>query len=110
LSSEKSRRVECDHKEHLKKEPALLSNLIFWCVFGLIAGGIARVLTPGADRLGCLGTIGIGVLGSIVGGYLGALIRGRENLDEVQPAGLIGSIIGAILVLIIFRAVRRPVA
>jgi uncharacterized membrane protein YeaQ/YmgE (transglycosylase-associated protein family) len=87
----------------------VLYNLLVWCVFGLIAGVIARLLTPGSDRLGCLGTIGIGVLGSIVGGYLGALIRGQEALNEVRPAGILGSVIGGIIVLLVFRALRRPV-
>lgn len=84
----------------------MLYNLITWCIFGLMAGGIARLLTPGADRLGCLGTIGIGVVGSLVGGYLGALLHGREALNDVRPAGLIGAVIGSIIVLLILRALR----
>jgi uncharacterized membrane protein YeaQ/YmgE (transglycosylase-associated protein family) len=90
------------------KETHVLGNIITWCVFGLIAGALARLLTPGADRLGCLGTIGLGMLGSVVGGYLGALIHGREALNAVRPAGLLGSVIGGIVVLLIVRAVRPP--
>ena len=88
-------------------ESAVLINLISWCVFGLIAGAVARLLAPGPDRLGCLGTIGVGVLGSVVGGYLGGLIAGNP-MNEVQPAGFLGSIIGGVIVLLVFRAVRRP--
>lgn len=86
----------------------MIGNIIAWCVLGLLAGVIARILTPGADPMGCLGTIVIGVLGSLVGGYLAALLFGRP-LDEFEPAGILGSIVGGIIVLLLLRALRRPV-
>ncbi len=80
----------------------MIGNIIGWCVFGLIAGAIARMLTPGRDPVGCLGTILIGVAGSFAGGFLGHLIFG-ESGERISPAGLIGSVIGGILVLVLMR-------
>lgn len=85
----------------------MIWNIIAWCVFGLIAGGLARLLVPGRDPMGCLGTIALGVVGSMVGGFLGSLVMGRIG-DGFSAAGMLGSIIGAILVLLLVRQFRRP--
>jgi uncharacterized membrane protein YeaQ/YmgE (transglycosylase-associated protein family) len=76
-------------------------GLIAFLILGLIAGFIARALVPGPDPMGWVGTIVLGVVGSFVGGTLAALLFGG-SLD-VTPSGIIGSIIGAILVLLIWR-------
>lgn len=74
-------------------------------IIGLIAGAIARLLVPGRDRLGCLGTMLLGIVGSFVGGFLGRVLFGPD-LDEgtLQPAGLFGSIAGAVIALLVLRA------
>ena len=77
-------------------------GLIVFLIVGLIAGFIARALVPGPDPMGWLGTMVLGVVGSFVGGTLAALLFGG-SLD-VTPAGLLGSIVGAIIVLLIWRA------
>ena len=77
-------------------------GLILFLVVGLIAGFIARALVPGPDPMGWLGTMVLGVVGSFVGGTLAALLFGG-TLD-LTPSGLIGSILGAIIVLLIWRA------
>jgi uncharacterized membrane protein YeaQ/YmgE (transglycosylase-associated protein family) len=77
-------------------------GLIVFLIVGLIAGFIARALVPGPDAMGWLGTMILGIIGSFVGGTLAALLFGG-TLD-VTPAGLIGSIIGAVIVLLIWRA------
>ncbi len=77
-------------------------GLIVFLIVGLIAGFIARALVPGPDTMGWVGTLILGIIGSFVGGTLAALLFGG-SLD-VTPAGLIGSIIGAIIVLLIWRA------
>ena len=69
---------------------------------GLVAGAIARFLVPGPDPMGWLGTLILGIIGSFVGGTLAALIFGGTL--TLSPAGLLGSIIGAIIVLLIWRA------
>ncbi len=77
-------------------------GLIVFLIVGLIAGFIARALVPGRDPMGWMGTMILGIIGSFVGGTLAALLFGG-TLD-VTPTGLIGSIIGAIVVLLIWRA------
>lgn len=77
-------------------------GLIVFLIVGLIAGFIARALVPGPDQMGWLGTMILGIIGSFVGGTLAALLFGG-TLD-ITAAGLIGSILGSIIVLLIWRA------
>lgn len=81
-------------------------HFLAWCVFGLIVGAIARLLVPGGQRLGCIGTSLLGIGGSIVGGFLGDILFGSGGGD-FRPAGLLGSIIGAIIVLMAFQTLSR---
>ena len=72
-------------------------------VIGLIAGAVARLVIPGKQNLSILATIGIGVVGSFVGGFLGYLLFRSDRADGFfQPSGIIGSIIGAIIVLLLW--------
>ncbi|HEY8824944.1 MAG TPA: GlsB/YeaQ/YmgE family stress response membrane protein [Methylomirabilota bacterium] len=84
-------------------------GIIVFLIVGLIAGFIARALVPGPDPMGWLGTMILGIVGSFVGGTLAALVFGG-TLD-LSASGIIGSIIGAIIVLLIWRAMggRRGV-
>jgi uncharacterized membrane protein YeaQ/YmgE (transglycosylase-associated protein family) len=85
----------------------MISSLIGWVIFGLIVGAIARFVVPGPDPMGCLGTVGIGIAGSIAGGWLGSLLFGSiRDGQRVEPAGLVGSLIGAVVVLLIVRQFR----
>ena len=77
-------------------------GLIVFLIVGLIAGFIARALVPGPDRMGWIGTMILGVVGSFVGGTLAALLFGGSL--EVSPTGLVGSVVGAIIVLLVWRA------
>jgi uncharacterized membrane protein YeaQ/YmgE (transglycosylase-associated protein family) len=77
-------------------------GLIVFLVVGLIAGFIARALVPGPDQMGWVGTMILGIIGSFVGGTLAALLFGG-TLD-ISAAGLVGSVIGSIIVLLIWRA------
>ncbi|GAA1841806.1 GlsB/YeaQ/YmgE family stress response membrane protein [Microlunatus capsulatus] len=70
-------------------------------VVGLIAGAIARLVVPGRQNLSIPMTILLGIIGSFVGGFLGYLIF-RNGGSFLQPAGIIGSIIGAIIVLLLY--------
>ncbi|EHR50717.1 putative membrane protein [Saccharomonospora marina XMU15] len=81
----------------------MLWTIIGWVVFGLIAGYIARALVPGKDDIGLLMTIVIGVAGSVVGGFIFGLLT--VGLRGFQPAGWIGSVIGAVIVLVIYNKV-----
>jgi uncharacterized membrane protein YeaQ/YmgE (transglycosylase-associated protein family) len=81
----------------------VILTILGWIVFGLIAGFIARALVPGKDDIGILRTIVLGVVGSVVGGLIFGLFTG--GFRGFHPAGWIGSIIGAIIVLVIYNKV-----
>lgn len=78
-------------------------SVIGFLLVGLLAGFIARALVPGPDPMGWLGTMVLGIVGSLVGGTLAALLF--AGTLEISAAGVIGSIIGAIIVLLVWRQV-----
>ena len=82
----------------------LLWNIIVLVVIGLIAGFIARAVIPGKQKMSVLATIVLGIIGSFVGNLLGSLLF-EPHRFEFGTAGLLGSIIGAIVVLGIYVAV-----
>jgi uncharacterized membrane protein YeaQ/YmgE (transglycosylase-associated protein family) len=85
---------------------SVIGGIIVLIIVGAIAGFIARALVPGRDPMGIGQTIVLGVVGSFIGGFLGALIFGKDALEGLlQPSGIIGSIIGAVIALLIYRAV-----
>ena len=79
---------------------------IVWAlIVGLVAGFIARAVVPGKDPMGLGGTLVLGLVGSLIGGFLGWLLFGRDSADgALQMSGVIGSIIGAIIALLVWRA------
>ena len=79
----------------------MLLTILGWLVFGLIVGFIARALVPGRDDIGVLRTIALGVLGSVLGGVVFGLLT--VGFRGFQPADWIGSVIGAIVVLLIYN-------
>jgi uncharacterized membrane protein YeaQ/YmgE (transglycosylase-associated protein family) len=84
----------------------MIGLIISVIVIGLIAGALARLLVPGRQNMSVLMTIVLGIVGSFVGGFLGYLIFHKDAQHGFfQPAGIIGSIIGAIIVLLIWSRV-----
>lgn len=81
----------------------VLLSIIWLFIIGLIAGALARFLVPGRDPMGFLGTAVLGIVGAFVGGFLWSLITEGELV--LRASGFIGAIIGAIIVLLIYRAV-----
>ena len=74
-------------------------------IFGLIAGAIARAVVPGDDPMGLGGTMLLGIVGSFIGGFLGYVLFGADFEEgAIQPSGLIGAVIGAVLALLIYRS------
>lgn len=80
-------------------------GFIWWLIIGLIAGALARLIMPGRDPMGIIATILLGIVGSIIGGLVGMAIWGSGS-NGFRPAGLVLSIIGAIVVLWIWRMVK----
>jgi len=78
--------------------------IVLLIVIGLIAGLLARLLVPGRDRMGILGTIVLGIVGSFVGGFIWNLVEyHRVAPSKFHMVGIIGSILGAIVVLLLLR-------
>lgn len=86
----------------------MLGFIIAMVIVGVIAGYLGRFLVPGPDPMSFVGTVVLGIIGSFVGGFLGYALFGKD-LDEgaLQPAGIIGSVIGAVIVLLLYNAVGR---
>ncbi|MCU1501085.1 MAG: putative transglycosylase associated protein, partial [Ilumatobacteraceae bacterium] len=73
---------------------------------GLIAGFIARALVPGRDPMSVGATIVLGIVGSFIGGFIGYVLTHHDASDGAfQASGIIGSILGAVVALLIYRAV-----
>ena len=82
----------------------MLEFIIILILIGLLAGAVARLVVPGRDPMGVLGTILLGIVGSFVGGFIWNLIQyHRLAPHKFHLAGILGSILGAILVLVILR-------
>ena len=81
-------------------------------IIGLIAGFLARAIVPGRDSMGIGGTILLGIVGSFVGGFLADLLFNKSTDDSaLHTVGIIGSTLGAILCLLVYRmATRRRLA
>lgn len=86
----------------------MLGFILYLFVIGIVAGFIARLLVPGRDPMGFWATVLVGVIGSFVGGFLGYILF-NEDFDEgaLQASGIIGSIIGAVIVVLAYRALNR---
>lgn len=82
--------------------------VIFLLLIGLVAGFLARLLVPGPDPMGILATIVLGVVGSFVGGFLGYVLFHKDSSQgALQPSGLLGSLVGAVIVLLLWRLFTR---
>ena len=75
-----------------------------WILIGLIAGAIAKAVMPGRDPGGCLVTIVIGIAGAVLAGFLGQSLGWYE---AGEGAGFLAAIVGAILILFIYRLIAR---
>lgn len=79
-------------------------GILAWILFGLVVGVIAKLLMPGRDPGGFIVTILLGIAGALVGGFLG---RAMGLYQEGEAAGWIMSILGAIVLLALYRLVAR---
>ena len=81
-------------------------QIILFIIFGFVVGLIARALMPGKQSMGILMTTLLGMVGSFLGGSIASLIAG-VHVFTVRPAGIIGSVIGALIVLFLYVGVGR---
>ena len=82
-------------------------SIIGWIFFGLLAGAVARLVTPGKQAIGCFGTLAIGVVGALLGGLLGEAVFDAE-IDfgwDLKPFLL--AVAGAVVLLLALNALRR---
>ena len=75
-------------------------GLIWMCLIGLLAGALAKWIMPGPDKGGILMTMILGIVGAVLAGFLGRAVGWYE---PGEGAGLIASVLGALLVLFIYR-------
>jgi uncharacterized membrane protein YeaQ/YmgE (transglycosylase-associated protein family) len=80
-------------------------GIIAFILIGIVAGYLGRLLMPGRQKMGFFATAGVGMLGSLVGGTLGSLLF--EGDFDLSAAGIIGSIIGVLIVLLILSRMGR---
>jgi len=86
----------------------MLGFILYLLVIGVIAGFVARLLVPGPDPMSAVATIVLGIIGSFIGGFLGYVLFGVD-FDEggIQAAGVFGSIVGAVIALLLYRMSSR---
>jgi uncharacterized membrane protein YeaQ/YmgE (transglycosylase-associated protein family) len=83
-------------------------GIIAWIVFGFVVGLIARAMVPGRQSMGLVMTTLLGVAGSLIGGLIVTSLWSHESPGHLVPAGFIGSLLGAILLLVIGGLVMGP--
>ena len=81
-----------------------MGELLIWAVFGLVVGAIAKLIMPGSDPGGIIVTMLIGIAGSLVGGFLG---RALGMYGPGRSAGFLMSIVGAMVMLFLYRQLAR---
>jgi uncharacterized membrane protein YeaQ/YmgE (transglycosylase-associated protein family) len=77
-------------------------TIMYWILFGLVAGVIAKLLMPGRDPGGCIVTILLGIAGAMVGGWLGQVLG---FYGPGERAGMLMSIVGAVVILAVYRVI-----
>jgi uncharacterized membrane protein YeaQ/YmgE (transglycosylase-associated protein family) len=87
--------------------PGMLTFIVVLLIIGLIAGAVARLVVPGRDPIGLLGTIVLGVVGSFIGGFVANLVEYHTlTVHQFHLTGLLWSIVGAIILLVLLRVTR----
>ena len=77
-----------------------MGELLIWALFGLVVGALAKLVMPGNDPGGIIVTMLIGVVGSVLGAYIGRVLG---LYAPGQPAGFLMSILGAVVLLVLYR-------
>ena len=84
----------------------MIGFILYLVILGLVAGFLARAIVPGKDSLSIVGTMVLGIVGSFVGGFIGYVLTHHHAKDGAfQASGIIGSVVGAVIALLVYRAV-----
>jgi uncharacterized membrane protein YeaQ/YmgE (transglycosylase-associated protein family) len=78
-------------------------NIVTWIVFGLIAGGLAKLIMPGKDPGGCLVTVLIGIAGAMLGGWIGTEFLGFGSVTGFNVRSLGIAVLGSVVLLLLYR-------
>lgn len=81
-------------------------GILSWILFGLIAGALAKWIMPGEDPGGCVMTMVIGVVGAVVGGWIATML-GMGGIDGFNLGSMLVAVLGAVLLLWVYRLVTR---
>jgi uncharacterized membrane protein YeaQ/YmgE (transglycosylase-associated protein family) len=79
-------------------------GVLGWIIFGLIVGAVAKLLMPGRDPGGIVITMLLGIVGAVLGGFIG---RSMNLYGPNEPAGFFMSLLGAVVLLVLYRALTR---
>jgi uncharacterized membrane protein YeaQ/YmgE (transglycosylase-associated protein family) len=80
-------------------------GILSFLLFGLLAGLVARALTPGRQAIGCLPTIAVGVVGSLLGGLIGDLVLGHKVHAGWSLGPFVLAVVGAVALLLLLEAI-----
>ena len=81
-------------------------GVIVWILLGLVAGALAKFIMPGRDPGGIIVTILIGIAGALIGGFISTKL-GYGSVDGFDLRSIVIAVLGAILLLFVFRVLRR---
>ena len=83
----------------------MLTFILIMLLIGAVAGFLARLIVPGRDPMSAGATILLGIVGSFLGGFLGYVLLGKDVAEgALQPSGLVGAVIGAVIALLVYNA------
>jgi len=82
-------------------------GLLSWIVFGLLAGAVARLLTPGKHAIGCIGTLAVGLVGALIGGLIGEVVFDRDERFTWDLGPFLLAVVGAVILLLALQALAR---
>jgi uncharacterized membrane protein YeaQ/YmgE (transglycosylase-associated protein family) len=79
-------------------------GIVSWVVFGLLAGLVARAVTPGRQKIGCLPTLAVGLIGALLGGLIGNVVLGHKVHFGWDLGPFLLAVLGAVVLLLALEA------
>lgn len=82
-------------------------GIFSWIFFGLLAGFVARAITPGRQAAGCIPTLAVGIVGAMIGGIAGEVILGEDVRFGWDLGPFLLAVLGAVVLLLALEAVGK---